>query len=432
MNSEIRISTLHQHIDQDVEIRGWVWNSRGSSKVRFVQLRDGSGFVQCVAGVQDVSEDAFDTIRHLTQESVVLVQGKVRKDERSPLGVEVLIQSLKVLQKTTEYPISPKNHGTEFLMDHRHLWLRSPRQQAILTVRHRIVKAIRDFFDHLGFVLVDAPIFTPNECEGSGTLFSTDYFGEEAYLSQSGQLYMEAACQAVGKSYCFGPTFRAENSNTRRHLTEFWMVEPEVAFLDLQGDMELAQAMIQSIVRTVLTDCQRELKLLERDLTLLEKVPESDFPRITYLEAIEILQKNDVNFKFGDDFGGGDETVISNHFGLPVFVTHYPAEIKPFYMKRDLQNSEFCLNMDLLAPEGYGEIIGGSQREESLQTLQERIKAENMNAQSLQWYLDTRRYGSVPHSGFGLGIERSVAWICGLPHVRETIPFPRMPKRLQP
>ena len=423
---------LGAQIGETVELAGWAWHVRGSGKVQFLQFRDGTGFVQVVVGAQDVKPETFELVRHLGQESSVRVKGRVVEAQKSPLGVEVVASEVELVAATRDYPISPKEHGTDFLMDRRHLWMRSPRQQAILTIRHRIVQAIRRYFDDQDFTLVDAPIFTPNECEGSSTLFTTPYFEEEAYLSQSGQLYMEAACQAFGRSYCFGPAFRAENSNTRRHLTEFWMVEPEVAYMDLEGDMELAEGLVQAIVSHVLKHCRRELALIERDVAPLEAVVAGPFPRISYSEAVDILKGAGVDFTWGDDFGGADETIISGKFERPVIVHHYPTEIKPFYMKRDEKAPETVRNMDILAPEGYGEIIGGGQREESLEVLEEALLKQGLDPATYGWYLDLRRYGTVPHAGFGLGVERSVAWICGLPHVRETGAFPRLPRRLRP
>jgi len=398
----------------------------------FIRFRDGSGFIQVVAGTQDLPAEEFEIARHLGQESSVRITGKVVANEKAPGGIEIQASHVELVSASHNYPISPKEHGTDFLMDLRHLWLRSPRQQAILRVRHNIIKAIRDYFDDGGFTLVDSPIFTPTECEGSSTLFSTQYFEEEAYLSQSGQLYAEAACMAVGRAYCFGPTFRAENSNTRRHLTEFWMVEPEVAFMDLAGDMDLAQGLIQSIIRRVLANCQTELALLERDVKPLEQVIAGPFPRISYTEAVEILRGAGVDFNWGDDFGGADETIISEKFDRPVIVHGYPTSIKPFYMKRDPSNPKVVANMDILAPEGYGEIIGGSQREENMDVILAAMTEAKLDPKDYQWYLDLRRYGSVPHAGFGLGVERTVSWLCKLPHVRETIPFPRLPNRLRP
>jgi len=426
------IRNLPACIGQTVELSGWAWNVRGSGKVQFMQFRDGTGFVQVVLGAQDVSPEEFDLVRHLGQESSVHVTGTVVASEKSPLGIEVVASAIRLVAATHDYPISPKEHGTDFLMDRRHLWLRSPRQQAILTIRHRIVQAIRRYFDDRDFTLVDAPIFTPNECEGSSTLFTTPYFEESAYLSQSGQLYMEAACQAFGRSYCFGPTFRAENSNTRRHLTEFWMVEPEVAYMDLEGDMELAEGLVQAIVAHVLQHCRRELALIERATAPLEAIVAGPFPRISYSEAVDILRASGAHFTWGDDFGGADETIISEKFDRPVIVHNYPADIKPFYMKRDPRHPETVRNMDILAPEGYGEIIGGGQREEDLEILENALRKQGLDPATYSWYLDLRRYGTVPHAGFGLGVERAVAWICGLPHVRETGAFPRLPRRLRP
>ena len=428
----ILIRNLKEKIGAEVSLQGWAWNVRGSGKIKFINFRDGTGFVQVVVPADDVSPEVFEVVSRLTQESSIKVSGKVVANKRAPSGVEVLAQNVELVSPTKDYPITPKEHGVEFLMDLRHLWLRSPRQQAIMRIRHVIIRAIRDYFDDLDFTLVDSPIFTANECEGSTTLFSTEYFGEEALLSQSGQLYAEADCMAVGKAYCFGPTFRAENSNTRRHLTEFWMVEPEVAFMDLAGNIELAQGLIQQIVRRVLDLCAQELAVLKRDLAPLEEVIAGEFPQVTYDEAVEILRAEGVDFQWGDDFGGGDETIISGKFQRPVVVTHYPTEIKPFYMKKTPKNPKTVCNMDILAPEGYGEIVGGSQREEDYEVLLAALKEDGLNPEDYKWYLDLRRFGSVPHSGFGLGLERTVAWICKLAHVRETIAFPRLPHRLYP
>lgn len=425
------IRDLSKHIGETVTLAGWAWHARGSGKIRFINFRDGSGFLQVVAAVQDVSEEDFALLGHLSQESSVIVTGTVVASEKAQGGIELIASKVQLVSATKDYPITPKEHGVDFLMDQRHLWLRSPRQQAILRIRHQIISAIRDYFDDGGFTLVDSPIFTPNECEGSSTLFETQYFDEKAYLSQSGQLYAEAACMAVGRAYCFGPTFRAENSNTRRHLTEFWMVEPEVAYMDLAGDMDLAQGLIQAIVHRVLTVCPQELKTLERDIAPLQAVLQNDFPRISYSDAVKILQDAGVPFEWGDDFGGADETIISEKFGQPVIIHNYPTSIKPFYMKRSA-DPKTVENMDILAPEGYGEIIGGSQREESLEVLLAAMAEAKLNPDDYAWYLDLRRYGAVPHAGFGLGVERTVAWICKLPHVRETIPFPRLPNRLRP
>jgi asparaginyl-tRNA synthetase len=379
-----------------------------------------------------VSPDVFGMFDLLTQESSVAVTGKVHKDDRAPGGYELQIEDMKTVHIAKDYPITPKEHGTEFLMDHRHLWLRSSRQHAILTIRHRIIKAVREFFDNKGFTLVDSPILTPASVEGTSTLFETEYFDlGKAYLTQSGQLYAEAAAMAFGKVYCFGPTFRAEKSKTRRHLTEFWMVEPEVAWADLNDDMDLAEEFIEHVVQTVLRQSAEELKLLERDVTKLQPV-KRPFPRLHYDEAVEILKKNGVEFQYGNDLGGTDETIISQQYDRPVMVHHYPAACKAFYMKRDAGRPDLTLSVDVLAPEGYGEIIGGSQREDDYDALVKRLEENNLPREPFEWYLDLRKYGSVPHSGFGLGIERTVTWICGLDHVRETIPFPRMIYRNTP
>ncbi len=432
MLQKIYIRHLKDFIGKEVELSGWATRVRGSGKVCFIQFRDGTGFIQVVAGITDVPESEFETIKHLTQESSVRVRGTVVSSPKSPTGIEVVASHVELVSRTENYPIAPKEHGTDFLMDWRHLWIRSPREHAILTVRHTIVRAIREYFDSRDFTLVDAPIFTPNECEGSSTLFSTPYFDDTAYLSQSGQLYMEAACSAFGRAYCFGPTFRAENSNTRRHLTEFWMVEPEVAYMDLDGDIELAEGLVQEIAKKVLLENAQELKLLERDTKALEITANEPFARISYTDAVSLIQKSGAPFKWGDDFGGADETIVGSHFNRPVVVYDYPAEIKPFYMKRSAENPKVVRNMDILAPEGFGEIIGGGQREEDLKVLEAAIEKQGLSKDVYSWYLDTRRYGSVPHAGFGLGLERTVAWICNLPHVRETGAFPRLPHRLKP
>jgi asparaginyl-tRNA synthetase len=416
---------------QIVTIKGWVYNKRSSGKIWFVVARDGTGIIQCVASFADVGERTFETIGTLTQESSVIVTGKVHADKRAPGGYELQLTALELVSLSAEYPITPKEHGTAFLMDHRHLWIRSRRQHAILRIRHAIVKAIRDFFDERKFTLFDPPIFTPAACEGTSTLFETEYFGEKAYLTQSGQLYGEAGAMAFGKIYTFGPTFRAEKSKTRRHLTEFWMIEPEVAYLDLDGDMDLAEDLIVFIMTRVLETRMEELKTIERDVSLLERI-QKPFPRITYSDAVEILKKNGIEFNWGDDIGGDEETIVSNQYDRPVMVHRFPSAIKAFYMKRDPQDDRLALGFDMLAPEGRGEIIGGSQREDDLDKLLERIHHENLPEDSFDWYLDLRRFGSVPHAGFGLGLERTVAWVCGVPHLRETIPFPRMMSRLKP
>ncbi len=430
--AKIYIEELSKHVGQEVELQGWLYNKRSSGKIRFLLLRDGTGVIQCVMVKGNLTDDIFASFDELTQESSFSVKGKIRKDDRAPGGYEMELSGLNIIQIAKEYPITPKEHGVEFLADRRHLWLRSARQHAIMRVRHTIIKAIRDFFDGRGFILVDSPILTPNAVEGTTTLFETEYFDlGKAYLTQSGQLYAEAGAMAFGKVYCFGPTFRAEKSKTRRHLSEFWMVEPEVAFNDLDDNIELAEDFLEHIVQTVLKERQEELKTLERNMTFLRNV-KKPLPRISYDEAVEILKKKGVAFEWGNDFGGTDETVISEQFDRPVIVHRYPAKIKAFYMKRDPKNPELALAVDVLAPEGYGEIIGGSQREDDFDVLLKRIAEHNLPQSAFEWYLDLRRYGTVPHSGFGLGIERTVGWICGLDHVRETIPFPRMIYRLAP
>lgn len=431
MATTIRICDVAQYNEQEVVVEGWLYNKRSSGKLHFLQVRDGSEIIQCVAFKGEVSPEVFELAGELGQESSVRITGTVREDKRSKLGYEIGVVDLEVLQNADGYPITPKEHGTAFLMDNRHLWLRSSRQQAIMKVRNTIIKACRDYFDENGFLLVDAPIFTPSSCEGTTTLFETDYFEEKAYLTQSGQLYMEAAAMAFGKVYCFGPTFRAEKSKTRRHLTEFWMIEPEVAYMDLAGDMDLAEDFISYVVQRVLETNRNELESLERNLDLLEKTVKP-FPRISYTEAHEMLKKEGVEHTWGDDFGAEDETILANKFDRPVIVHRYPTACKAFYMKADPDNPEFALCMDVLAPEGYGEIIGGGQREDDLDVLRKKIAEHELPEDPFQWYLDLRRYGSVPHAGFGLGIERTVAWLCGLSHVRETIPFPRLLQRLYP
>jgi asparaginyl-tRNA synthetase len=432
MASKYYVEDLPKYVGQEVTLQGWLYNKRSSGKIKFPILRDGTGMVQGVVLKNQVSDEVFHRVDELTQESSFIMKGTVRKEDRAPGGYELDVTDIQIISIARDYPITPKEHGIEFLMDRRHLWLRSSRQHAILRIRHQIIKAIREFFDNRGFVLVDSPIFTPAACEGTSTLFETDYFDlGKAYLTQSGQLYAEAAAMAFGKVYTFGPTFRAEKSKTRRHLTEFWMVEPEVAFNDLNDNMDLAEEFLIHIVQSVLTHRQAELKVLERNTAFLEKV-QKPLPRITYDEAVEILRKKGLPFEYGNDLGGTDETVVSEQFDRPVMVHHYPAAVKAFYMKRDPQRPDLALAVDVLAPEGYGEIIGGSQREDDYDTLLQRIKEHNLPQEAFEWYLDLRRYGTVPHAGFGLGVERTVAWICGLDHVRETIPFPRMIYRLTP
>ena len=426
-----RINRISKFEGQTVQLNGWVYNSRRSGKIGFLMLRDGFGLIQCIVAKNDVGEEKFEIFKSLTQESSLSVNGEVVKNDRAPGGFELILSDLTVHQISSEYPITPKEHGTDFLMNHRHLWLRSKRQHAILRVRHEIIKAIRDFFDSNDFTLCDSPIFTPNAAEGTSTLFSTEYFGETAYLAQTGQLYGEAAAMSVGRHYNFGPTFRAEKSKTRRHLTEFWMVEPEIAYCDIEEDMVWAEKLILFIIERVLENRKAELEVLERDLSKLESIKEP-FPRVSYTECVDILNKGGTKFNWGDDFGAQEETYIAEQFNQPVMIHRFPSAIKAFYMKRDPQNEKVVLGMDILAPEGYGEIVGGSERETDINLLIERIQAEGLNQADYEWFLDLRRYGSVPHSGFGMGIERVVAWICNLPHLRETIPFPRTIGRLNP
>ena len=429
--TKVYITDIAKHAGEQVTLSGWVYKKTGKGKLQFIMLRDGTGIIQAVVFAGNVSKETFEACQHLTQESSLQVTGTVAADARAKGGYELQVSDVRILHIAEEYPISPKEHGIEFLMDHRHLWLRSSKQHAILKIRHEIIKAARQYFDDLGFTLIDAPIFTPSACEGTTNLFETDYFDTKAYLTQSGQLYMEAAAMAFGKVYCFGPTFRAEKSKTRRHLTEFWMIEPEVAFCDLNRDMELAEGMLEFIVGKVLENRRQELEILERDISKLENI-KAPFPRITYDQAVKILKDANADFVDGDDFGGADETIIANNFDKPVMITHYPANIKAFYMKRDPEQPDRALCVDVLAPEGYGEIIGGGQREDDYDILLSRIKEHELPQEAFEWYLDVRRYGSVPHAGFGLGIERTVAWICGRSHVRETIPFPRTMYRLTP
>jgi asparaginyl-tRNA synthetase len=427
----VQVDQIAAYEDQEVELRGWLYNSRSSGKLHFLQLRDGSGIIQCVVFKGEVSPELFQQCTELTQESSLIVRGRVRRDERSPLGFELGVTQIELVQRADPYPIAPKEHGVAFLMDNRHLWLRSSRPHAILRVRSEIVKACRDFMDERGFTLVDAPIFTPAACEGTTTLFGVDYFDQQAFLTQSGQLYNEAAAMAFGKVYCFGPTFRAEKSKTRRHLTEFWMIEPEMAYCDLEQDMAVAEDLVAYLVERVLVRRREELKVLERDTSKLERVGKP-FPRISYSEVITLLQGKGGQVQWGDDLGGDEETLVSEGFDNPVMVHHYPRKIKAFYMKEDPQDPRLALCVDMLAPEGYGEIIGGGQREDRLDLLEGKLAEHQLPRQAFEWYLDLRRYGSVPHAGFGMGIERVVAWFCGLHHVRETIPFPRMLSRLYP
>ncbi|MBI2605123.1 MAG: asparagine--tRNA ligase [Deltaproteobacteria bacterium] len=417
---------------QTVTVKGWVYGKRSSGKIKFLQMRDGTGIMQGVFVKGECEDASFEEFDKLTQESSLIVTGTLRKEPRSPGGYEMGVKSLKIHQIAEPYPISPKEHGVEFLMEHRHLWVRSSKQHAALRVRWEIIRAIREFFDNQGFVLFDAPILTPSSCEGTSTLFETPYFDGKAFLTQSGQLYGEVGAMAFGKVYVFGPTFRAEKSKTRKHLTEFWMVEPEVAWNDLNDNMELAEKFVEYVVQTVLARRAPELKILERDLAKLEKI-RAPFPRIRYDEALKVLEKRGVGVPWGEDFGAPQESALGEEFGgMPVFVHRFPARIKAFYFKKDPEDARYALGCDLIAPDGYGEIIGGGQREESYETLKRAVEEHRLPFDDYQWYLDLRRYGSVPHSGFGLGVERTVAWICGLDHVRETIPFPRMIHTLRP
>jgi asparaginyl-tRNA synthetase len=430
----VEIRRVSEHAGQEVTLQGWLYNLRESGKLLFPLFRDGTGIIQGVVVKSAVPPEVFEQVRGLTQESSLRVTGKVRADKRAPGGFELDVSNLEILQRVpveAPYPITPKEHGTEFLMDHRHLWLRSTRQRAILGVRHEIIKAVRDFLDERGFTLVDTPIFTPSACEGTTTLFEVNYFEDKAYLTQSGQLYNEATAMAVGKTYCFGPTFRAEKSKTRRHLTEFWMVEPEVAFARLEDIMTLGEELVASIVARVLAKRRPELATLERKIENLEKVI-PPFPRLSYDEAVKILQGKGSEIQWGGDFGGTDETLLSEGSEKPILVHRYPSQVKAFYMAPDPARPDVALCVDMLAPEGHGEIIGGGERLADLAMLEQRIEQGNLPRQAFEWYLDLRRFGTVPHSGFGMGIERVVGWICGLEHVRETIPFPRMLYRLTP
>lgn len=432
------IRDVSRNVGEEITIKGWLYNIRSSGKLIFPQIRDGSGIIQGVVSKRDVSEQVWNDFSNLTQESSIIVRGKAREHPKQPGVYELDVTQLEVLQVAEPFPITPKDHGVEFLMDNRHLWLRSRRQHAILTVRAEVIRAVRDYFDSNGFLLMDTPIFTPAACEGTTTLFAVDYFEDaKAYLTQSGQLYNEATAAAFGKVYCFGPTFRAEKSKTRRHLTEFWMVEPEVAYADLDDIMKLAEGFLTFIAHRVLENRRKELTELERDISKLEKIC-APFPRLQYDDAVRMLQeghaKGEVEnrFEWGGDFGAPDETYISSQFDRPVMVHRYPAATKAFYMKTDPERPELSLSVDVLAPEGYGEVIGGGQRSEDLSYLLKQIETHNLPEESVDWYLDLRKYGTFPHGGFGMGIERCTAWICGIEHIRETIPFPRMLYRLKP
>ncbi len=427
----IYINNASDHVGEEATVAGWLYNKRTSGKLQFLILRDGTGLMQAVVFKKAVSDVTWAIAENLTQESSLYATGTISEESRSVGGYEMQVKELMLVHLSLEYPITPKEHGIEFLMDHRHLWLRSRKQHAILRVRHEVIRAMRDYFDNRDFTLIDPPIFTPNACEGTSTLFETEYFGTKAYLTQSGQLYEEAACMAFGKVYSFGPTFRAEKSKTRRHLTEFWMLEPEVAFLDLDGNMDLIEDFLVEVVGRVLERRREELEILERELIPLERVVKP-FPRISYDEATRILQEKGSEFHYGDDLGALDETILGEHFDRPVMIHRWPAEVKAFYMKRDPQDPTKALGVDVIAPEGHGEIVGGSQREDDLDILIQRLDEQQLSREYFEWYLDLRRYGSVPHSGFGIGLERTVGWICGTHHIRETIPFPRMMYRLAP
>jgi len=426
------ISQVHKYVDQTVTIGAWLANKRSSGKIAFLQLRDGSGFIQGVVVKEEVGEEIFQKAKALTQETSLYVTGTVRKDERSPLGFELNVTDVEVIHESVDFPITPKEHGTEFLMDNRHLWLRSRRQHAVMKIRNEIIRATYEFFNDNGFVKVDPPILTGSAPEGTTELFHTKYFEEDAYLSQSGQLYMEAAAMALGKVFSFGPTFRAEKSKTRRHLIEFWMIEPEMAFMDHEDNLVVQENYVSHLAQSVLKNCQLELKTLGRDVAKLENI-KAPFPRISYDDAIKFLnEKGFDDITWGDDFGAPHETAIAESFDKPVFITHYPAKIKSFYMKPDPTNPEVVLCADLIAPEGYGEIIGGSERIDDYELLSKRCEEHGLTSDAYKWYMELRQYGSVPHSGFGLGLERTVAWLSGVEHVREAIPFPRLLNRLYP
>ena len=426
------IKRLEKYVGQEVKINGWLYNRRSVGKIWFLILRDGSGLLQCVVVDGECDSESFNLKQSLNQEDSVIITGLVKKEPRAVGGFELGVKTIAIVNHTTkEYPISKKEHGTDFLMSNRHLWIRSKKQNSILRIRHQIVKSIRDFFDNNDFILVDSPIFTGNVVEGTTTLFELDYFEKKAYLTQSGQLYQEAGAMAFGKSYCFGPVFRAEKSKTRRHLTEFWMVEPEMAYCNLDQNMDWMESLVSYVIKKVINKCENELNTLERDLKKLECIT-SPFPRITYDEAVDILKNNGIDFKYGKDFGAADETIISSQYKNPVMIHSWPVDTKAFYMKRDENNNDLALGVDMIAPEGYGEIVGGGQREDNIDILTETIRHHDLPLKPFEWYLDLRKYGSVPHSGFGLGLERFVAWVCGTTHIRETIPFPRTMARLEP
>lgn len=428
---QVLIAEIQENLNQEVFLKGWVFNFRSSGKIYFLQLRDGSGRLQAVVSEKDVSKETWQACQKLTMESSVEVIGKVYEEKRSAYSYEMRVKELKIIQLAEEYPIAKKEHGTDFLLDYRHLWIRSERQVAILKIRDEVIWRMREFFHQKGFVMTDTPILTPTSCEGTTTLFSTKYFDDKAYLAQSGQLYLEALAMALGKVYDFGPTFRSEKSKTRRHLTEFWMLDAEVAFSDFEDIIKLQEELISYLVNQLISHRQKELAILGRNISKLEKV-KSPFLRMTYSEAVQKLKKLGSDIKEGEDLGGDDETLLTKDLGKPIFITHYPVKAKAFYMQPDSENPELALCDDLLAPEGYGEIIGGSQRIHDLKLLKKRLKEFKLPKKDYEWYLDLRRYGSVPHAGFGIGLERTIAWLCGLDHVRETIPFPRLLNRLRP
>lgn len=427
------IARIQQFEGKEITLNGWVYHTRDLRKLVFIQLRDGTGTIQCIFNKAELPEEIFAAAQSAGQESSVSITGKVVADPRSPLGFELQATNIEVHQAVSDYPIGPKEHGTGFLMEHRHLWLRSKRQHAIARIRNELIKAIRDYFEWQAFTLVDAPILTGVACEGTTTLFELDYHGEPAFLTQSGQLYMEAAAKAFGRAYCFGPTFRAEKSKTRRHLHEFWMVEPEVSYLDLAGDMELTEDFVSYLIGRICGERAEELAILERDVGRLKAAAQTPYPRLSYDEAVEILKKeHNIDHEWGKDFGAEEETLLASRHDQPTFIHRFPAACKAFYMKRDPENDKLSLSMDLLAPEGYGEIVGGGERATDLQFLRDQVEAHGLPESAFDWYFDLRKYGSVPHAGFGLGLERTVAYVCGLPHVRETGPFPRLLGRLHP
>ena len=429
---DISIAGVGKYENEKVRIKGWLYNQRSSGKIKFMIIRDGTGFLQGTLVKSEMEEKYFNMLDDLNYESSIIVEGEIKSEKRAPSGYEMLVKTIQVVHNAEkDYPISLKKHGVGFLMNYRHLWMRTQRQNAILRIRTEIVKIIHNFLNQKGFYLIESPILTPAACEGTTTLFETDYFGDKAYLTQSGQLYNEASAMAFGKVYCFGPTFRAEKSKTRRHLMEFWMVEPEAAYFDFQDNNQLQEEMIVTIAKHVLEHCPLELKILERDTSMLENI-QAPFPYLSYDDAIKIIQKNGSDTQWGDDLSGEDETIISGQYKKPVFIHHFPTKCKAFYMKPDPERPETVLGADLIAPEGFGEIIGGGQRIDDYELIKERIKEFNLPEDDYQWYIDLRKYGSVPHSGFGLGIERTVSWICNLPHIRETIPFPRMLNKIYP